>query len=336
VHAALFDENGNQRTFAEFKKAAGPILKDYNANWLQAEYQTAQSSARMAQKWKSIGEQYGNDVMLTYKTIGDGRVRDEHALLDGTTRPKTDSFWDTYYPPNGFRCRCYVRASPGGTLKEPAGLPEVPKLFRANVGKLMVALPPDHPYYQVPQDQAGQILQAINIFTKAIGKTRMAENFRLAGPLMQDQSVRFLPKLESGGFVAIHQGTNQELLKIHTKAAQILAGEGNAVQILPKGNYNLDINGIASNLRTATEAGKHTVANLLGRNVDMLLDTAVLDLSVYPTLRQAVRALVRGIAANPDIKDCWLIYGKLTMEVIREQALSGKLLEMANKKALGQ
>lgn len=44
----------------------------------------------------------------TYVTVGDDRVRDEHAELDGVTLPKDDPFWLRNYPPNGWNCRCSV------------------------------------------------------------------------------------------------------------------------------------------------------------------------------------------------------------------------------------
>jgi len=35
-------------------------------------------------------------------------VRDEHAALEGITLPASDPFWDKYYAPNGWNCRCTV------------------------------------------------------------------------------------------------------------------------------------------------------------------------------------------------------------------------------------
>ena len=41
-----------------------------------------------------------------YVTTGDDRVRPTHQALEGVTLPKDDPFWERFYPPNGWNCRC--------------------------------------------------------------------------------------------------------------------------------------------------------------------------------------------------------------------------------------
>lgn len=43
-----------------------------------------------------------------YMTVGDDRVRPEHAVLDGFQAQAIDPVWMKIYPPNGFNCRCTV------------------------------------------------------------------------------------------------------------------------------------------------------------------------------------------------------------------------------------
>lgn len=43
-----------------------------------------------------------------YDAVGDRRTRPSHDAQDGVIRRYDDSYWDTWYPPNGFRCRCGV------------------------------------------------------------------------------------------------------------------------------------------------------------------------------------------------------------------------------------
>jgi hypothetical protein len=94
----LFDANGQIRSFNDFATAARPIAQIYNQNYLQAEYTTAIATSRNAAKWIGFEKKGGK---LTYKTIGDGRVREEHRALDGITLSVGDAFWNTFYPPNG-------------------------------------------------------------------------------------------------------------------------------------------------------------------------------------------------------------------------------------------
>lgn len=43
-----------------------------------------------------------------YTTVGDDRVRPNHAELDGMRMPVSDPRWNKLMPPNGFNCRCTV------------------------------------------------------------------------------------------------------------------------------------------------------------------------------------------------------------------------------------
>jgi len=43
-----------------------------------------------------------------YDAVNDRRTRPTHLALDGKVYPADHPFWDTWYPPNGYRCRCGV------------------------------------------------------------------------------------------------------------------------------------------------------------------------------------------------------------------------------------
>ena len=45
-----------------------------------------------------------------YVAVMDRRTRPEHAELNERTFRYDDPFWNSFYPPNGWRCRCRVRA----------------------------------------------------------------------------------------------------------------------------------------------------------------------------------------------------------------------------------
>ena len=127
-----------QSNFYAFKRAAEPIFGIYNQDYLQAEYQTAKASARMASDWKRIEMDADVLPLLQYQTVGDGRVRPTHAALDNIIRPISDPFWKQYYPPNGWRCRCTViQLSEGQETDLSKFTPpeDVPPLFRMNAGQ---------------------------------------------------------------------------------------------------------------------------------------------------------------------------------------------------------
>lgn len=104
---SLIDENGNRKPFEQFLNDVQKIDRTYNQNYLRAEYNFCQASADMAAKWEEF-QQDGDRYNLQYRTAHDDRVRPEHAALDRVTLPITDPFWESYYPPNGWNCRCTV------------------------------------------------------------------------------------------------------------------------------------------------------------------------------------------------------------------------------------
>lgn len=104
---SLIDENGNRKSFEQFLNDVQKIDKTYNRNYLRTEYNFCQASAEMAAKWEQFQED-GDRYNLQYRTANDDKVRPEHATLDRVTLPITDTFWEEYYPPNGWNCRCTV------------------------------------------------------------------------------------------------------------------------------------------------------------------------------------------------------------------------------------
>ena len=154
--AITTDESIN--SFGEFKKQAKEILVNYNENYLRTEYNSAISQSRSAAQWMDMEKDYELMPMLTYQTVGDGRVRPEHAMLDNITRDLKDKFWDIYYPPNGWNCRCTVIQSDDAVKTSLKGFKpteaNVPKIFRFNAGKERIVFSKEHPYFDIaPKDK---------------------------------------------------------------------------------------------------------------------------------------------------------------------------------------
>jgi SPP1 gp7 family putative phage head morphogenesis protein len=153
---SLIDENGNRKPFKQFLNDVQRIDKTYNANYLRAEYNFVQASAQMAAKWEGFMRD-GDRYNLQYRTAGDKKVRPEHAALDRVTLPITDPFWESYYPPNGWNCRCTVvqvlkskyPVTPHDeamALGEEATGKDSKGIFRFNAGKEQKAVPDYNPY----------------------------------------------------------------------------------------------------------------------------------------------------------------------------------------------
>ena len=102
---SLLDENGNRKPFERFLNDVHKIDETYNVNYLRAEYNFVSASAEMAARWERFMRD-GDRYNLQYRTQRDDKVRPEHAALDRVTLPPSDPFWEEFYPPNGWSCRC--------------------------------------------------------------------------------------------------------------------------------------------------------------------------------------------------------------------------------------
>jgi len=150
MNSLLVDKSGKIRNWNAFKKEVFKVHKKYNRNYLQAEYQTAKASAQMARKWQDFEKQKHLYPNLVYKTVGDDRVRQEHADLNGIIKPIDDAFWDVHYPPNGWRCRCTVTSTKKEVTQENIKVP-IDKRFTQNVGKTKKVFNQEqHPYFSIP------------------------------------------------------------------------------------------------------------------------------------------------------------------------------------------
>jgi len=146
----MIDENGKPRSFNSFKKDVLALNATYNQTYLQAEYQTVQASSQSAKKWHGIQRRKERYPNLIYKTVGDDNVRDAHKDLANIIKPVDDVFWDSFYPPNGWRCRCFVSQTNKATTDErnpEVDEKNVPELFRQNLAKDDIVIPAKHPYY---------------------------------------------------------------------------------------------------------------------------------------------------------------------------------------------
>lgn len=144
----LLDEEGNIRSFPEFRKAVKKVNIQWNDEWLRTEYNTAVRSARAAANYRDAlrsKEMYPN---LEYLKSTSSEKREEHLEWVGTVLPIDHPWWDSHLPPVEWNCKCSFRPTdkPATDVPTSSG-EEIPPVFRNNPGKTgeFVKLS-EHPY----------------------------------------------------------------------------------------------------------------------------------------------------------------------------------------------
>ena len=126
------------KTFNNFKKELKPILQkkgwwgeqiivDTQGNTekvrlgsmhrLKTIYAVNMQTSYMTGRYKTQMDNVDNRPYWEYVAVLDNRTRPEHAQLNGMIFRYDDPFWASFYPPNGWRCRCRVNALSPKNLK---------------------------------------------------------------------------------------------------------------------------------------------------------------------------------------------------------------------------
>lgn len=85
---------------------------------LKTIYRTNIQTAYMAGRYKEQIDNVDNRPYFQYVAVMDKRTRPAHAQLNGRVFKYNDEFWNSFYPPNGWGCRCRVRALSADNIKE--------------------------------------------------------------------------------------------------------------------------------------------------------------------------------------------------------------------------
>lgn len=80
-------------------------------------YRVNMQQAYSAARYQRYMDNADNRPYWLYSAVGDARTRPAHQALNGRVYRYDDPFWATFYPPNGFNCRCTVIALDARTLK---------------------------------------------------------------------------------------------------------------------------------------------------------------------------------------------------------------------------
>jgi SPP1 gp7 family putative phage head morphogenesis protein len=159
----LLYKDGQLRSYQDFKAEVLKVNKRYNRNYLQAEHQTARQAGHHGRNWQEFQKDKDLFPNLEYRTVADERVREEHSVLHKIIKPIDDPFWDTYYPPNGWRCRCYVVQTTDDPTEDTPSDESVKPEFRVNVGKTGTVYSEKHPFFAIASSAGKEVQNAFEL-----------------------------------------------------------------------------------------------------------------------------------------------------------------------------
>lgn len=121
VYGSLTEALTKGKTFHDFKKECEAYFTEKDASkklWqMQNVFYTNLQTAYNVGRFKKQKELAKHFPYLRYSAVHDSRTRPVHLALDGLIYPIDHPFWDTWYPPNGFQCRCGTRSLTKGQVK---------------------------------------------------------------------------------------------------------------------------------------------------------------------------------------------------------------------------
>lgn len=82
------------------------VSTKFDAARLKLIFDTNSRMAYSAGLWQRIERNKASHPYIRYITRGDERVRESHRSWNNLTLPVDHPFWNTHFPPNGWRCRC--------------------------------------------------------------------------------------------------------------------------------------------------------------------------------------------------------------------------------------
>jgi SPP1 gp7 family putative phage head morphogenesis protein len=122
VYTALHRAVSEGTSFADFKRDIRHVVKqsgwEGDTAWrVQTIFRTNIQTAYGAGAWQKLQESKAATPFIQYDAVDDGNTRPEHEAMNGRVYPADDPIWNTWWPPNGFNCRCKPRRLTASMVK---------------------------------------------------------------------------------------------------------------------------------------------------------------------------------------------------------------------------
>jgi SPP1 gp7 family putative phage head morphogenesis protein len=195
---------------ADFLREARKYTDVSHGAWLEAEARAAQVAGEAADRWATIERRAYLYPNLRYETAGDARVREAHRTLDQAIYPVSHAFWDEYYPPNGYRCRCKVVQTDDEPNMTSVDWRPDPGL-RHNPGKTEIVFGDDHPYFATDAGTRADLAGAAEKmrFERDLPRNRRAAVRKHAGTKVQLPGMKEPARITEKGLEQVVQSLNQ-------------------------------------------------------------------------------------------------------------------------------
>lgn len=95
-------------SFADFTEKAEKVTTTFNKTWQKTEYETAILTAESASNFHRLRKKTNLFPYWKYVIVDDDKTREEHRKLNGIILPANDPRWKKIFPPNGWKCRCWI------------------------------------------------------------------------------------------------------------------------------------------------------------------------------------------------------------------------------------
>lgn len=104
--------------------------------------QSSFMAGRRARQLENVSER----PYWQYVAVGDSRTRPHHLILNGMVFKHDDPFFASFYPPNGYRCRCRIKAMSSDKVGNGPGLSPLSS-SHDRLDKMDVPISSQHPEF---------------------------------------------------------------------------------------------------------------------------------------------------------------------------------------------